>query len=88
MKKVLVLLALAFIGCTTDNKSTTPTSTTDCNCDKVVEKQTFNIVGTPENPAINYHTVYTTINECTKVQKQKTYTTTNQFLIPKLGECR
>ena len=63
-------------------------TTVDCNCDKVVDKATFNIVGTPEYPAIQYHTVYTTINECTHIQKTKTYDTTNQSLIPQLGQCR
>lgn len=60
----------------------------DCECDRVVEINTFNIVGTPENPATVHHSIMITINDCTEIQKQKTHNTTNINLIPKLGECR
>ena len=60
----------------------------NCECDRVVEVNTFNLAGTPENPVVVYHSIMITINDCTEVQKQKTHNTTNIDLIPKLGECR
>jgi hypothetical protein len=85
MKKIMLLATLITISC---SKSTSDETIVDCNCDKVVEKQTFNIVGTPQNPAIQFHTLYTTINECTHIQKSKTFDTTNSALIPQIGQCR
>lgn len=81
----MLLATLITISC---SKSTSDETIVDCNCDKVVEKQTFNIVGTPQNPAIQFHTLYTTINECTHIQKSKTFDTTNSALIPQIGQCR
>lgn len=88
-KLFLSALAICMMACTTDEVPTTPTpAPLDCNCDKVVEVSTFNVIGTPQNPAMNYYSVYTTINVCTQIQRQKTFTTTIQSLSPKLGECR
>lgn len=87
MKKLaLLLLAVLFISCSADEASSN--NEPDCNCDRVVEVNTFTVVGTPQNPALNYYSVYTTINDCTQIQRQKTFTTTNPNLSPKLNECR
>lgn len=87
MKKLaLLLLAVLFISCSADEASSN--NEPDCNCDRVVEVNTFTIVGTPQNPALNYYSVYITINDCTQIQRQKTFTTTNPNLSPKLNECR
>lgn len=87
MKKLaLLLLAVLFISCSTDEASSN--NEPDCNCDRVLEVNTFTIVGTPQNPALNYYSVYVTINDCTQIQRQKTFTTTNPNLSPKLNECR
>jgi uncharacterized lipoprotein YmbA len=84
MKKLLLITAaITLIGCSEEEQQEQ-----DCNCDRVVEASTFNIVGTPQNPAINYYTVYTTINDCTGIQRQKDFTTTNNALSPKVGQCR
>lgn len=82
MKKLLLLPLLIVASCNS------PEIIADCNCDKVIEVQTFNVIGTPQNPTINYYSVYTTINECTQVQRSKTYNTTDPSLIPQLGQCR
>ena len=85
MKKLLLIAtAVALFSCSKEEQQ----QTQDCNCDRVVEATTFNIVGTPQNPAINYYTVYTTINDCTGIQRQKNFTTTNNAQSPKVGECR
>jgi hypothetical protein len=85
MKKALVLVAIIVTSCSSTQTEETPV---DCNCDKVVEKTTFNVVGTAQQPAITFHTVYTTINECTHIQKSKTHNTTNSSSIPQIGQCR
>jgi hypothetical protein len=54
----------------------------------VVEATTFNVVGTPQNPTMNYATSYVTINDCTGVQRQRNHTTTVVSDIPKVGQCR
>ena len=87
MKKLIltIFISITLFSC---SKSSTTEVAQDCNCDKVVEKTTFNVIGTVQNPAITFHTVYTTINECTHIQKSKTYDTTNSSLIPAIGQCR
>ena len=87
MKKIfsIILLSIVLSSC---SKSSPTEVTPDCNCDKVVEVATFNVVGTPQQPALQYHSVYTTINECTHIQKSKTYDTTDATLIPTKGQCR
>ena len=85
MKKLLLITALVtLLSCSNEDEQ----QQEDCNCDRVVEASTFNIVGTPQNPAINYYTVYTTINDCTGIQRQKNFTTTNNAQSPKVGQCR
>ena len=91
MKKLFFFgIALLTISCSSDNDSSNSSNTpvADCNCDRVVEANTFNVVGTPESPAINYHTVYTTINDCTGIQRQKNHTSTSYPSRPQLGQCR
>lgn len=85
MKKVLLLLSLVAMSYNNEEEQT---PALDCDCDKVVAKTTYNVLGTPQNPAITYYTTYTTINECSNVQKQKTFSTTDASLIPEIGECR
>jgi hypothetical protein len=85
MKKTFLLLPFVLLSCNPDEPQQPPV---DCNCDKVVEVATFNIIGTPQNPAITYHSVYTTINVCTEIQRQKTFDTTNPSLTPQIGQCR
>lgn len=85
MKKLLLLGMFAIISC---SKPESEEIKADCNCDRVVEASTFNIVGTVQNPATTYYTVYTTINDCTRIQRSKKNSTTNKSLIPAIGQCR
>lgn len=86
MNKYILILALFLFSCSNNEEEII--NSLDCECDRVVQVQTFNIVGTPQNPATVYHTVYTTINDCTEIQKEKEFNTTNSNFIPKLNECR
>lgn len=83
MRLLLIVTAIMLMGCSEEEEPPK-----DCNCDRVVDLNTFTFVGTPENPALNYYTTYTTINDCTGVQKQKEHTTTNNAFSPKIGQCR
>jgi uncharacterized lipoprotein len=86
MKKILLLTTLIMLSaCSNDNEQETQQN---CNCDRVVQANTFNIVGTPQNPATVFFTSYVTINDCTGVQRQKTHSTTNSNDIPSVGDCR
>lgn len=88
MRKILLLtLAISMVACSND-ENVQEEQQLDCNCDRVVQVNTFNVIGTPQNPALNYYSVYTTINDCTQIQREKTFTTTNPTLSPTLGQCR
>jgi hypothetical protein len=88
MKKTFLLLSVLFLSCNPDEPQQNNEPPLDCSCDKVVEVSTFNVVGTPQNPAMNYYSIYTTINVCTQVQRQKTFTTTISSQTPQVGQCR
>jgi hypothetical protein len=88
MKKVLLFtLAIGMVACSQED-SANNSNEPNCNCDRVVQVATFNVVGTPQNPAMNYYSVYTTINDCSQMQREKTFNTTNPSQSPQLGQCR
>ena len=88
MKKLLLItLAVSIAACSSDQQEQ-DANQPNCDCDRVVEVNTFTIVGTPQNPAISYYSVYTTINDCTQIQRQKNYTTTDPSTSPQLNQCR
>lgn len=90
MKYTLIFLALLsflIVSCSKSSEEET-SANANCDCDRVMSKTTFNVLGTPQNPSVTYHTTYITINDCSQVQKTKTHNTTNVDLIPKIGECR
>jgi hypothetical protein len=88
MKKTFLLLSFVLLSCSTDEPQKNNEPPLDCSCDKVVEVSTFNVVGTPQNPSMNYYSVYTTINVCTQIQRQKKFTTTISSQSPQSGQCR
>lgn len=86
MKKLLLLLGMfAVISC---SKPESEEVKTDCNCDRIVEIVNYNIVGNAQSPALKYYSNYTTINDCTQIQRSKTSSTTIFSLIPKKGQCK
>ena len=85
MKKLLLLGMFAVISC---SKPESEEVITDCNCDRIVEIVTYNIVGNAQSPALKYYSNYTTINDCTQIQRSKTSSTTSFSLIPKKGQCK
>jgi hypothetical protein len=88
MKKILLLTALSFILACSKDEVQSAKATQDCNCDRIVEVNTFNVVGTTSTPTISYYSIITTINDCTQIQRQKSSNTTIQSQIPKVGDCK
>jgi hypothetical protein len=88
MKKILLLIVASFILACSKDETPSAKATQDCNCDRIVEVSTFNVVGTASTPSISYYSIITTINDCTRVQKNKNNTTTFFEQIPKVGDCK
>lgn len=88
MKKILLLIVASFILACSKDEVQSAKATQDCNCDRIVEVSTFNVVGTASTPSISYYSIITTINDCTRVQKNKNNTTTFFEQIPKVGDCK
>lgn len=86
LSKILLMISIFVISSCSQPES--PTQSADCNCDRVKEVNVFSIIGTPQNPQTTYHCVYTTINECSGVQKQKTFDTYNPDNVPQINQCR
>ena len=91
MKKLLLFtLAIGMLACSQGEPQNEPNNPDEpnCQCDRVVEVFTFSIIGTPQNPATNYYSRYTTINDCTQIQREKTFNTIDPNLSPQIGQCR
>ncbi len=88
MKKILLLTLLSFIVACSKDEAPLAKPSQDCNCDRIVEVSTFNVVGTASTPSISYYSIITTINDCTKIQRNKNNTTTFFEQIPKVGDCK
>jgi len=80
MKKLLLLVVFTtLISCSKDEFTQEPSI--DCDCDRVVEKLSFNI---PNGNVITTVYKYTTINDCTGIQRESSLTT--QVL--SIGDCK
>jgi len=90
MKKTILILsavALTFASCKKEEVTKTNTNTTtiapDCNCNEVVEiGATFNF------PSGDQFGSYITINQCTGVQTDRTWSTASNIPKPNLGDCK
>lgn len=88
MKKTSLILVIFLSLSCSKNENEAEVQTKDCNCDRIVEIVTYNVVGNAQSPALKYYSNYTTINDCTQIQRSKTSNTTNFSLIPKKGQCK
>ena len=75
MKKYL-FIGLIFLSCKKEEVAKKPVL--DCDCDRVVDVSVFNYNGYESGS-------YVTINDCSKVQKNRQWQETQNK--PKLGEC-
>ena len=80
MKKYILIFAIAFllIGCTAEELPNQVKK--DCNCNRVVEVTSFNLAGS------STFGTYTTINDCTGIQKQGNWS--NEYNKPQKGSCK
>jgi len=77
--EILGLIAgILLVGCSKDDNAESPEQ--DCNCNRVVEVASFNM--------LNQYTFgsYTTINDCTGVQRQVQWQYEQNK--PKVGSCK
>ena len=63
--KILLLLTIGLFSCDKEDVQSKEEEQVDCNCDRVVSVQSFNL------PNSTFYT-YVTINDCTQVQKDGT----------------
>ena len=63
--KILLLLTIGLFSCSKEDVQPKEEEQVDCNCDRVVSVQSFNL------PNSTFYT-YVTINDCTQVQKDGT----------------
>ena len=76
MKKIILLVAFAFIGCSAPDQEENVTGK-DCSCDRVIIVNAFSGSG-------GQHGVYTTLNDCTKAEKTAEFKGTT----PVVGQCK
>jgi hypothetical protein len=82
MKKLALVLLATMMSCTPDEQPQ-PTSL-DCNCNRVVEVLTMNIVAGNGNVGVTKMYRYTTINDCTKIQRDSSWSTQSVSV----GQCK
>ena len=63
--KILLLLTIGLFSCSKEDVQPQEEEQVDCNCDRVVSVQSFNLT---TGPFYNY----ITINDCTQIQKDGT----------------
>lgn len=91
MKKsgVILVLFIIFIGCKKDD--TTPqdstSNTPDCNCDRVVKVNNFNVANSAEEGGTSVTSYIWTVNDCTNLNKNTNRNFSNASLAPKVGDC-
>lgn len=83
MKKLLLFIMFATLfSCSSDEP--TQEDTLDCSCDRVVQTISFNIVNAYPNTGHTTQYKYTTINDCTGIQRE--YGLTSKVF--QIGDCK
>lgn len=82
MKKLALILLATMMSCTPDEQK--QTTSIDCNCNRVVEVLTMNIVAGNGNVGVTKMYKYTTINDCTKIQRESGWGTQSVSV----GQCK
>jgi hypothetical protein len=87
MKKIIISILTAAALFTSCKKEVEPTPVLDCDCDRVVEANYFNIAGAAGGQPF-IHVSFITINDCTGVQKNRNETHYSMVTAPKVGDCK
>ncbi len=84
MKNIILIFALALFSCEKENiePKTEQTTVEDCNCDRVVSSNKFNLPN-----GVSYGN-YSTVNDCTNQTKDLAWNSQNGETQPVVGECK
>lgn len=85
MKKTIFILAVLLLSCEKEevqpNNQQEQTTQEDCNCDRVVSSNKFNL------PSGHSFGNYTTVNDCTNETKNREWSTEFGQTQPVVGTC-
>lgn len=82
MKKIIIgAFILSVFGCSPEEIQK---EVKDCNCNRVAEVLTMNIVAAYPKTGVTTMYRYTTINDCTKLQRDSSWSTQKVSI----GECK
>jgi hypothetical protein len=83
MKKILGILVVGLlISCSQDEQTQNPLL--DCNCNRVVEVLTMNVVAGNGGVGVTKMYKYTTINDCSGIQRESGWSTQSVSV----GQCK
>ena len=74
MKKLLLVVTIMTLSCSSNNTPAVvpaaDTTTTDCNCGRIVRSGAFTIVNTPGSPTpTTTFTTYVVLNNCSNLER-------------------
>ena len=89
MRKLVLVLGLvaATVSCKKEDVSPSVSSTSDCNCDRVVKVFQYNVVNSAEEGGVSIHAHIWTVNDCSNFNKDTKRYFSHISLVPKVGEC-
>jgi hypothetical protein len=93
MRVIILFSLIVLFSCKKEdvvlvNEPTEPIE--DCNCNRVVKVNSFNLLAEGKCPNSNtiFHVSYTTVNDCTKLNKHTTINVCYESEIPTVGSCK
>jgi hypothetical protein len=85
MKKIIIgAFILSIFGCSPEEIQKEIKEIKDCNCNRITEVLTLNIVEAYPKTGVTIMYRYTTINDCTKLQKNSGWSTQKVLI----GQCK
>lgn len=85
MKRIITLAAILTLAYSCEKEPTQPVQpTVDCNCDRYIAHSKFSLIGNP----IIYFGDWTTINDCTGLQLEGSWSTGSGDIEPVNGQCK
>jgi hypothetical protein len=82
MKKLALILFATMLSCSQEEQPQNPLL--DCNCNRVVEVLTMNVVAGNGGVGVTKMYKYTTINDCSGIQRESGWSTQNVSV----GQCK
>ena len=82
MKQLALVIFVTMMSCSQDEQPQTPAL--DCNCNRVVEVITMNVVAGNGGVGVTKMYKYTTINDCSAIQRESGWSTQSVSV----GQCK